>query len=102
MNALTVNLHLLLASFYRPAGDRTRIIVEDAAFPSDSHAVQTQARHHGLDPATTIVRLAPREGEHALRTEDLADAIEREGHRLALVLLGAVNYLTGELLDVPA
>lgn len=101
MNTLTVNLHLLLASFYRPTADRYRILIEDASFPSDSHAVQSQAALHGFDPREAVQRLAPRPDEHALRTEDVVDAIERDG-RLALVLLGAVNYLTGELLDVGA
>jgi kynureninase len=102
MNTLTVNLHLLLASFYRPDRDRFRILIEDAAFPSDSHAVQSQAALHGLGVEQTVGRLSPRAGEATLRTEDVVEAIEREGDRLALVLLGAVNYLTGELLDVRA
>jgi kynureninase len=101
MNTLTVNLHLLLASFYRPAGCRTRILIEDGAFPSDSHAVASQAVFHGLDPTETIVRLAARDGEDILRTEDVVAAIEREGDRLAVVLLGAVNYLSGDLLEIP-
>ena len=102
MNTLTVNLHLLLASFYRPGGGRHRILIEDAAFPSDSHAVQSQAALHGHDPREAVVRLAPRPGEATLRLEDVLEAIEREGDRLALVLLGHVNYLTGELLDMRA
>lgn len=102
MNTLTVNLHLLLASFYRPNGTRTRILVEEAIFPSDSHVVETQSRHRGLDPEATVARIGPRDGETTLRTDDLVETIEREGESLALVLLGAVNYLTGELVDVPA
>jgi kynureninase len=102
MNTLTVNLHLLMASFYRPQGERRLILIEDAAFPSDSHAVQSQAALHGHDPSETVVRIRPRQGEATLRTEDVVEAIERERGRLALVLLGAVNYLTGELLDVAA
>jgi kynureninase len=78
------------------------ILIEDDAFPSDSYAVQSQAAWHGRDPSRTVVRLRPAEGEHVLRTEDVVAAIEREGGRLALVLLGAVNYLTGELLDLAA
>ncbi len=93
MSSLTVNLHLLLASFYRPEGSRYRILIEDSAFPSDSHVVQAQSALHGHDPADAVVRVPP---------ESLVEAIEGEGDRLALVLLGAVNYLTGELLDVPA
>ncbi|MDM4720398.1 kynureninase [Micromonospora sp. WMMA1363] len=102
MNSLTVNLHLLMVSFYRPAGARTRILIEDAAFPSDSYAVRSQARFHGLDPDTTVVRLRPRPGEDVLRTTDVLDLLAAEGETVALVLLGGVNYLTGELMDIPA
>ncbi|HEX5541267.1 MAG TPA: kynureninase [Micromonospora sp.] len=102
MNSLTVNLHLLMVSFYRPAGSRTRIVIEDTAFPSDSYAVRSQARFHGLDPDTTVVRLRPRPGEDALRTEDVVAYLEAEGDNVALALLGGVNYLTGELMDIPA
>lgn len=97
MNSLTVNLHLLLVSFYRPGGRRTKIVIEDAAFPSDSYAVRSQVRFHGLDPADHVVRLKPRPGEDTLRTEDLVF-----DDTVALVLLGGVNYLTGELMDIPA
>ncbi|MFI0453062.1 kynureninase [Actinomadura sp. 6N118] len=102
MNSLTVNLHLMMATFYRPAGERTRIVIEDSAFPSDSYAVASQAVHHGLDPAETVVRLRPRAGEEHLRTEDIVDLLERDGHRVAVVLLGGVNYLTGQLMDMQA
>ncbi|WP_320069320.1 kynureninase [Micromonospora sp. RTGN7] len=102
MNSLTVNLHLLMVSFYRPAGERTRIVIEDGAFPSDSYAVRSQARFHGLDPDATVVRLTPRPGEDTLRTSDVLDLLAAEGDTVALVLLGGVNYLTGELLDIPA
>ncbi|MFG2065033.1 kynureninase [Micromonospora sp. NPDC048871] len=101
MNSLTVNLHLLMVSFYRPSGERTRIVIEDTAFPSDSYAVRSQARFHGLDPDTTVVRLTPRPGEENLRTEDVTAFLAAEGHTVALVLLGGVNYLTGELMDIP-
>ena len=102
MNSLTVDLHLLMVSFYRPAGRRTRIVIEDAAFPSDSYAVRSQARFHGLDPDTTVVRLQPRPGEDILPTGDVLDLLAAEGDTVALVLLGGVNYLTGELMDIPA
>lgn len=92
MNSLTVNLHLLMVSFYRPTGSRTRILVEDTTFPSDSYAVRSQARFHGLNPDKTIWRVP---------TESLHEALESEGESVALVLLGGVNYLTGELLDIP-
>lgn len=102
MNSLTVDLHLLMVSFYRPEGRRTRIVIEDSAFPSDSYAVRSQARFHNLDPDTTVVRLKPREGEDTLRTEDVVGFLAAEGDTVALVLLGGVNYLTGELLDMAA
>jgi kynureninase len=102
MNSLTVDLHLMMASFYRPSGDRTRIVIEDSAFPSDSYAVASQAIHHGLDPADTVVRLAPRPGEANLRTEDVLAFLEREGGTVALLMLGGVNYLTGQLMDMAA
>jgi kynureninase len=101
MNTLTVNLHLLMATFYRPTRERFRIVIEDAAFPSDSHAVASQARQHGFDPATAVVRLRPREHETALRTEDIVAELERLRGQVALVLLGGVNYLTGELFEIP-
>ncbi len=98
MNSLTVNLHLLMVSFYRPTADRFRIVIEDSAFPSDSYAVRSQARFHGFDPDDAVVRLTPREGEECLRTADVVDALTPD---VALVLLGGVNYLTGELMDIP-
>lgn len=101
MNSLTVNLHLLMVSFYRPTVERFRIIIEDRAFPSDSYAVRSQARFHGFDPDDAVVRLAPGDGEDTLRTEDVVARLDGAGD-VALVLLGAVNYLTGELFDVPA
>ncbi|MDX6621285.1 MAG: kynureninase [Gaiellales bacterium] len=100
MNTLTLNLHLLMATFYRPTPERFRIVIEDAAFPSDSHAVVSQVCHHGFDPATSVVRLGPREGEAALRTEDVVAELERLRGGVALVLLGGVNYLTGELFEI--
>ncbi len=102
MNTLTVNLHLLMVSFYRPDRRRTRIVIEDSAFPSDSYAVRSQARLHGLDPEEVVVRLRPRPGEDTLRTADVCDYLARTGDRVALVLLGGVNYLTGELMDIEA
>ncbi len=102
MNTLTVNLHLLMVSFYRPASARTRILYEGSAFPSDRYALASQVRFHGLDPAEALVPLVPRSGEHVLRPEDVLDAIAREGERLALVLIGNVNYLTGQAFDVGA
>ena len=101
MNSLTVNLHLMMASFYRPEGERTRIVIEDSAFPSDSYAVQSQAAWHGLRASETVVRLKPRAGEQTLRTEDVCAYLESgEGRKVALVMLGGVNYLTGQVMDM--
>jgi kynureninase len=103
MNTLTVNLHLLMASFYRPvAGGRYKIVMEAGAFPSDQYALETQVRWHGLDPATAIVEVAPRTGEHTLRTEDIVQVIEREGDAVAVTLFGGVNYYTGQFYDLQA
>ena len=102
MNTLTVNLHLMLVSFYRPAGERTALLVERQAFPSDRHAAESQVRFHGLDPARDLIEIEPRPGEACLRTEDLIAVIEREGGRIATVLLPGVQYLTGQVLDVAA
>lgn len=100
MNSLTINLHLLMASFYRPTRERHVILVEQGAFPSDRYAVASQLGWHGLDGAGSLVQLAPRPGEQLLRHEDLVAGIERQGSRLALVLLPGVQYLTGQLLDL--
>ncbi len=100
MNSLTVNLHLMLVSFFRPGAGRDRILIEKSAFPSDRYAVVSQISYHGLDPARHLIEVAPRRGEHCLRTEDLLVSIERERERLALVLLPGVQYLTGQSLDV--
>jgi kynureninase len=102
MNSLTVNLHLMMVSFYRPTAQRYRILIEDSAFPSDSYAVRSQASFHGYDPDDAVLRLRPRDGEAALRSEDVVDFLSREGDSVALVLLGGVNYYSGEFLDIAA
>lgn len=102
MNSLTINLHLMMVSFYRPTPDRHAIVIEDSAFPSDSYAVRSQAAFHGYDPDSAVLRLAPRPGETALRTQDVLGFLAEHGSRVALVLLGAVNYFTGELFDMDA
>jgi len=100
MNSLTTNLHLLMVSFYRPKGRRTKIICEQKAFPSDQYTLETQVAHHGLDPALEIVEVGPREHEHHIRTEDFVNAIERHREELALVMIGGVNYYTGQWMDM--
>ncbi len=100
MNTLTVNLHLLMVSFYRPTASRHKIIVEGGAFPSDQYAVASQIRFHGFDPATSLIELMPRAGERTLRNEDIEAVITREGHSVALIMLGGVNYYTGQLFDM--
>ena len=100
MNGLTVNLHLMMVSFFRPTRERFKILIEDHAFPSDHYAVVSQLRLHGLDPARALVVVSPREGEELLRQEDLTAAIDREGDQLALVLLPGVQYYTGQALDL--
>ncbi len=100
MNTLTVNLHLMMVSFYQPTARRYKIVMEAGAFPSDQYALETQVRYHGFDPATAIVEIAPCPGEHTLRTEDIVYVIDREGDSVALVLFGGVNYYTGQLYDL--
>ena len=102
MNSLTVNLHLMMVSFFRPDATRNTVLIESSAFPSDRYAVVSQLEFHGLDPAQNLVEIAPRPGERTLRTEDMIERIEREGSRLSLVLLPGVQYLTGQLLDMQA
>jgi kynureninase len=102
MNTLTVNLHLMLTSFYRPRKGRFKILVGHAAFPSDRYAVASQIDLHGYSPAEALVVAAPRPGESTLRTADVVGLIEQHHDELALVLMDSVNYYTGEFLDIPA
>jgi kynureninase len=100
MNSLTVNIHLMMATFYRPTGARFKILMEDPAFPSDTYAIKTQIVHHGLDPKEALVLARPREGEFTGGTEDIVAAIEKNGDSLAVVLIGAVNFFTGQSFDI--
>jgi kynureninase len=102
MNTLTVNLHLLMVSFYKPTAKRYKIICEEKAFPSDQYMLQSQARFHGLDPNDTIIEVKKRRGEHFWRTEDIVAKINEVGEELALVLIGGVNYYNGQVMDMEA
>ena len=100
MNSLTVNLHLMMTSFYRPTKDRHKILVERGAFPSDQYAVKSQIHFHGFDPSSSLLELTPRDGESCLREEDIESLIDCEGDSIALILLGGVNYVTGQAFDM--
>jgi kynureninase len=100
MNSLTVNLHLMMVSFYRPTRQRHKIVVERGAFPSDQYAVRSQIKVHGYDPSSALVELRPRDGEFCVRDEDVDEVIEREGETISLILLGGVNYATGQAFDM--
>jgi kynureninase len=101
MNSLTVNLHLMMVSFYRPTTTRHRILIEENAFPSDRYAVESQARFHGFDPDEAIVVMRPRDGEDLLRTEDIESLLASDdGQKVALVLMGGVNFYTGQAYDL--
>ena len=100
MNHLTVNLHLMLVTFYRPTKSRFKIIVEAGAFSSDQYAFESQVKLHGLNPNDAIIELKPRDGEHSLRTEDILAAIENHKDQLALVIFGCVQYYSGQLFNI--
>jgi kynureninase len=101
MNSLTVNLHLLLASFYRPTRERRKILIEANAFPSDRYAVASQIQFHGYDPSDSLIEISPRPGETNIRIEDIESRINSEGNHLALILFSGVNYYNGQAFDIP-
>lgn len=101
-HSLTTNLHLLMVSFYRPTSSRYKIICEQKAFPSDQYALESQVKFHGFDPADAIIEIGPREGAHILEEEDIIAAINEAGDELAMVMIGGVNYYSGQLLDMAA
>jgi kynureninase len=100
MHSLTTNLHLLMVSFYRPEGRRTKILCEAKAFPSDQYALESQVKFHGLNVEQNLVEIAPREGEYLIREEDVLNSINEFGDELAMVMMGGVNYYTGQLFDM--
>ena len=100
MNSLTVNLHLMMATFYRPTKSRFKILMEDPAFPSDTYAIKTQIVHHRLDPKDALILARPRKNEFRIRTEDIVDLIEKNRDHLAVVMFGGVNFFTGQLFDI--
>lgn len=100
MNTLTVNLHLLMVSFYRPSGKRFKILIEAGAFPSDQYAVESQVKFHGYEPEEAIIEVKPKDSSHLLETEDIIQAIEENGESIALVLFAGVQYFTGQFFDL--
>jgi len=100
MNSLTVNLHLMMATFYRPTESRFKILMEEPAFPSATYAIKTQIMHHGLDPKEALILARPREGEFTVRTEGIVDLVEKNADQLALVILAGINFFTGQFFDI--
>jgi kynureninase len=100
MNSLTVNLHLMMATFYRPTKSRFKILMEEPAFPSDTYAIKTQIAHHGLDPREALILARPRKGEFTIRHEDIEAALDKHGEQIAVVMMGGLNFFTGQLFDI--
>jgi len=100
MNSLTVNLHLMMATFYRPTKSRFKILMEEPAFPSDTYAIKTQIAHHELNPKEALILARPREGEFTIQTEDIVNLIEKHADQLAVVMFAGVNFFTGQLFDI--
>src|SRR6266568_1601231 len=100
MNSLTVNLHLMMATFYRPTKPRFKILMEEPAFPSDTYAIKSQIVHHGLDPKEVLILARPRKGEFTIRQEDIEPALDKHGEQIAVVMMGGLNFFTGQLFDI--
>src|SRR5437016_9190208 len=100
MNSLTVNLHLMMATFYRPTKSRNKILMEEPAFPSDTYAIKSQIVHHGFDPKEALILARPRAGEFTVRLHDIEAALKKHGEQIAVVVVGGVNFFTGQLFDI--
>lgn len=100
MGSLTNNLHLLMVSFFRPKGKRTKILCEAKAFPSDQYALASQLRFHGLEPSEHLIEIGPRHGEHRIHQEDILSALDQYGDQIAMMMIGGVNYYTGQVMDM--
>ncbi len=100
MNSLSVNLHLMMASFYTPTKERNKILIEKNAFPSDQYAVRSQIRFHGYDPKESLIEVAPKEGDNYIKRNDLLDIIDERGNEIALIMLAGVNYYSGQVFDM--
>jgi kynureninase len=102
MNNLSSNLHFLMVSFYQPTGTRYKILIESDAFPSDRYVLDSQIKFHGLDPEKAIIEIRPREGEHAIRTEDILKIVDDNAEDFALIMMSGVQYYTGQFFDMAA
>ncbi|HEY0368747.1 MAG TPA: kynureninase, partial [Chthoniobacterales bacterium] len=100
MNSLTVNLHMMMATFYRPAASRSKVLMEEPAFPSDTYAIKSQIAHHGFAPNESLILARAREGEFTIRAEEIEAVLEKEGERIAVVLFAGVNFFTGQFFDI--
>src|SRR6202049_2660660 len=100
MNSLTVNLHLMMATFYRPTTSRNKSLMEEPAFPSDTYAIKSQIVHHGFDPKEALILARPRAGEFTVRLHDIEAALKKHGEQIAVVVVGGVNFFTGQLFDL--
>jgi kynureninase len=100
MNSLTVNIHLMMATFYRPTKSRSKVLMEEPAFPSDTYAIKTQIVHHGLNPKEALILARPRKGEFTIRTEDIVDLIDKQRDQVAVMMFAGISFFTGQFFDI--